>query len=385
MTAAERRAPREPVNEPVRPGRLRRALVAALLVSWGALLATLPAEGAGRLHLTPAYLEAQGVDLRLFALVALSRDGSVLVAMERTKDAALRQRGCTHVLRVFHFAGGRKVKMDTIPVPIAGLQQVALSEDGSRALTIGESGCKFALVDLVGRRTTVLWQQRRGTPGFRAEPVVAWWGAGGFYLLGCHVNEKDRATFEGVVRLNPGRGDARMFEPLLELRAVRGGLGSILFETVVSEAEAYFGVVQKPGQIEICEYRTGRVRRLDQVRSVGGVASAPNRLLYAARFDNGSADVVLVDGPSGRTWRLGRENLPFSYLFLSHNGRTVILTLIDFRAKTMSYYYALEGEGFRVRPLKALQGIHPGTLRLSGDGRTFAFFGNDGLVCGPIP
>lgn len=345
-----------------------------------------PAPCAPPLQLNPAALEARGVDMKMFALVALSRDGNVLVAMERSKDASLRQRGISHVLRVFHFGAGRLLRLETIPVPISGLQQVALSDDGSKALTIGESGSKFAMVDLVTRRTSVLWQHRRGTPGFRSEPVVAWWNQGAFHLLGYLHNERDQVTFEGVVRLNPSRGDAGMFEALLDLRQVRSSLGSILFETIVSESEAYFGVVRRPGQIEIHEYRSGRLRKMDQVRAVGGIASAPNRFMYAARFENGSANVILVDGPSQKVVRLGRDNLPYSYLFLSHNGgHTVILTLIDFRAKTMSYFFGLESEGFKIRPVRPLQDIRPGTLRLSGDGRVYAFYGTDGLIHGTLP
>ena len=335
-------------------------------------------------QLGPTFLEAKGIDMKMFALVALSRDGNILVAMERTRDASLRQRSISHVLRVFRFTSGRLARLDTIPVPIAGLQQVALAEDGSKALAIGESGSKFAMVDLVQRKATVLWQHRRGSAGFRSEPVVAWWQQGSFYLLGYLHNDRDQVTFEGVVRLNPARADAGAFEPRLDLRQVRRSLGSILFETVVGEGEAYFGVVRRPGQIEIHEYRSGRMRRIDTVRAVGGIASSPGRLMYAARFDNGSADVVLVDA-SGRTWHVGRDNLPFSYLFLSQNGRTMVMTLIDFRAKTMSYFYGFEGDGFRVRPLRPLLGIRPGTLRLSGDGRVYAFYGADGLIHGTLP
>jgi hypothetical protein len=317
-------------------------------------------------------------------MVTFSYDGSVLVGVEKVKDLAVKQKGFGSQLRVFHWHGSQLQRIDTLLLPTTGFEQLALSSDGTRAVVIGEGGSKFILVDLTARKTRIIWTHHRGTPGFRSA-LVAWWHGASFYLQGYLHNALDQQVFDGLVRLNLARSGPDMFEPVLDVRPLLRALRAFQFSIYVEPAQAFYGAVPKAGEVDLYVCQGGVLRPIDQVMAIGGVAAAENRILYAARYPNNKRDVILRDVTSNKVWHLGHDNLPFNYLFLSATGKTAVVTLMDFRGQSMSYFYAEEKDRFRLHPIPHLQDVRPGTLRLSGNGRVFAFYSPQGLLYGFLP
>jgi len=358
---------------------LKRALLPLVF-----LLLLAPAHATATTILTPAQLVARGIDPMMFSMVTFSEDGNMLLGIERTKDLKLKVQGISHLLRIFQFRAGKLVRLDTVPLPTSAFEQLSLNPPGSKAVVIGEGGSKFIEVDLSARTARVFWTHKRGTAGFRSE-MVAWWYNGVCYLLGYLHDTQDNVIFDGVVRLNPSNRGHEIFEAGLDKRPVQRALGALLFEMYVNEREAFFGVTRRSDLVEVYHYLNGKLTKLDEALAIGGIASAPSRILYAARYVNGRRDLVLRDMALKKTWHLGKDNLPYNYLFLSGDGKTAVLTLMDFRNNTMSYFYARESDGFKVKPLAPLQDVKPGTLRLASGGRVFAYYGPSGLIYGTIP
>lgn len=360
----------------------RRALFLGLGVL--SVLGTASAVRAESVLLNPSALAARGIDMQLFSMVTLSHDGSVLIGIEKVKDLRMKQRGYGSQLRIFHWHGAQLARLDTIPLPTTAFEQLAVSADGSRAIAIGEGGSKFVVIDVASRKASILWTHKRGLPGFRSA-LVAWWREGAFYLLGYLHDGADQVVFDGVVRLNLMRTGPDMFERALDIRPIMRQLRAISFAMYVDPTQAFFGVMPRPGQVDIYLWQGATLRKIDQVVALGGIASTRNRILYAARLASNKRDVVLRDVSRKSMWHLGRGNLPFTYLFLSADGKTVVITLMDFRGQTMSYFSAHEADGFKQRPIARLQDVRPGTLRLSPNGKVFAFYGPIGLLYGKVP
>lgn len=343
-----------------------------------------PPAASADILMNPAALSARGIDMQLFSMVTFSYDGSVLLGIEKEKDVQKKQQGFGSKLRVFYWRNGLLARMDTIPLPTTAFEQLALSSDGKSAIAVGEGGSKFIYVDLTASQASVLWAHRRGVAGFRSE-LVAWWADNAFYMLGYLHDRADQMVYDGLVRLNLGSNGGDLFERALDTRPILRQLHALSFAVYIDAAEAFFGAMPRPGQVEIYAFQAGTLRKIDQVVAVGGIAAVRDRVLYAARFPNGSRDVVLRDVALNRVWHLGHDNLPFNYLFLAANGKTAIVTLMNFRGQTMSYYYAHEVDGFKQHALAKLQDVKPGTLRLAPNGRFFAFYGPMGLLYGSVP
>ncbi len=328
--------------------------------------------------LSPSGFRQKGLEMRAFSMITMSYDGSFLVGLERVADVRLKLRGIACELRVLHYASAHLVRVDTILLPTTAFEQLALSSDGRTALVIGEGGSKFILVNLVKCTARVIWTHRRGVPGFRCDQV-AWWFNGAFYMVGYLHDSESRMVYNGIVRLNLARSGPAMFERALDLTPLERRFRAFCFQLFVDPAQCFFGCMPRMGQVDIYA-GTSPIQKIASVVAVGGVAASHNRLLYAARLNGGQRDVILKDVETHQIWHLGRDNLPFNYLFLSLDGKTAVITLMNFRNNTMSYFYARQAQGFKLRPVPALQNVRPGTLRLAGNGSACTFFNPDGLL-----
>lgn len=70
-------------------------------------------------------------------------------------------------------------------------------------------------------------------------------------------------------------------------------------------------------------------------------------------------------------------NIPFTYPFLSEDGRVLVVVTLDNKHKTVSAYHGNEKDGYRLR--KFIHNAQPGAMKLSANGKVFLHMHQQGI------
>lgn len=335
-------------------------------------------------------LKKMGLDPATFQIDRFSHDKKILFGLRKiVNPVAIKKRGGGYDLVLLYLNGLNLNKVEFIPLPVRRFDNISFLEDSKTALFVSEKGANFFKIDIPNKKVAPLFKHIQGKPGFRLADPLIYVKDGAFYAFGYFYNELDETgedTFLAKVNLN-AKEPALLFEKGLGLMEVQNVIGLSTFGTYIPPDTAIWGVRRpQDGLLELKVYNNGTGKILDTGIGFTGVVCAGNRILYVVKKPGKQAkwNAIVRDLDSNLVWRLGNEDTPYTYPFLSMGGQTAVISSFNFDKKGMSFFYAKRKHDFLLQPIAALQNVDLGSFRLSPDGELFAFFNSKGLLIDQI-
>jgi|GEM_PF-1779786 len=333
------------------------------------------------IRLNKPFLTSKKINLRRFTMLGLSGDGRIMTAQEKVSDLKLIQKGLVYKFWIIEFKGEdrEKVKFSEILLPITEFQQTKISSDGKLVLIAGNKGTKFLLIDVETKKLTVLFEHRKGQPGFKSEVGLISWFTDKFCIWGYFYNNKSEMTSYGMATVDLSKQGVSAFS-LAQSTIEFEKQYSAWYTEWVSPTQCYFIYKKKGSKKDIvCFFDKGSVKEIDSSPHIVSEASAANRIVYCATREGKKLETLIKDAVQGKTWFLSKENKSYTYMFVAREkGDTVIVSYVDVKKNKMSCFYAREQEDFKLKPIAALQNKPMCMLRLSAYGNVYATFdGNE--------
>jgi len=338
-----------------------------------------PADADVRLNRT--FLTSKKINLKRFTMLGLSGDGTIMTAQEKVSDLKLIQQGLVYKFWIIEFQGDdrEKVKFSEILLPITEFQQTKISSDGKLVLITGNRGTKFLLIDVPTKKMSVIFEHKKGQPGFKSEIGLISWFVDRFCTWGYFYNAKNESTGFGMTTVDLSKSGLSMFS-LAQSTVEFEKSYHAWYTEWVSPTQCYF-IYKKKGTKKdtICFFDKGSVKEIDNTPHVVSEASAANRIVYCATRDGNKMETLVKDAVLGKSWVISKDGKPYTYMFIARDkGDTVIVSYVDIKKNSMSCFYGKEQEDFKLKPITALQKKPMCMLRLAAYGNVYATFdGNE--------
>lgn len=341
-------------------------------------------------RISNAKLNALKINPKKFNIITLSGDGSVLLCYEKVTDLKLKQKGNVFKLWIIEFlADDRdKVKYSELLLPLTDFQQCCISYDGNTAIITGNRGAKFLKIDIPKKKVSVIFDHIKGKPGFRSHVGIMQYFNNKFYNWGYFYDGKDQVTKKGIALIDLSRKDHEMFELAYDTTEFEKTYWLSRFTTWISPNQCFI-MGNKPDEKEttLAYYNQGEIKVVDRAQTFkGGAAASPGgKILYVADRPNGERETLIQDVFHDRSWSLYSENKPFSYLALSaNNGETAILSRVDIKNNRMSYFYAMERDGYLIKPITAMLNKPISVMRIAPFGKIYTTFDGSNIYWGKL-
>lgn len=362
--------------------------ITVIIIAFILFFVTSPAKADVRI--TRVKLSSKNINPIKLGLITLSGDGKVLLAYEKVSDLKLKKEGYVYKLWVIEFlADDRdKVQFTEILLPVTEFQQCCISYDGKTAIITANRGAKFFKLDIPSKKLTLLFEHKKGIPGFRSLLGIMQYFNNKFYIWGYFYNSKAQETQRAMALLDLSKTGADIFQPAFDTKAFEDYYYNSLGIQWVSPSQCFI-LGNKPNEKDLilAFYNAGKVKIIDRAPFFkgGNICSPPGRVLYVIDRSSDVKETIIKDAITDKTWKLSSENKPYNYLNLSVNaGETAILTLIDVKQNKMSFFYAMEKDGFVIKPIQAYQNKPMCVLRLAPYGKVYATFDGSDIYWGKL-
>lgn len=334
------------------------------------------------IKVTQTVLRAKNINLIKFGIIALSGDGRILAAFEKVSDVKQKQKGFVYNIWIIESDVKNRdtVKFSKIPLPIYQIDQMALSNDGKTGIVTANGGATFLELDIQKKKAKVIFDHKRGVPGFRADTSVTYYFNGNFYLWGYFYNEENRETKRAIVMLDLSKSGIDIFKFVFDTKDFQDNYGNARYlEWFSPDQCVIFGKKSKDDKdMTLAVYDKGTLKEIDRGYTFTGVSAAANRILYCIEKERDKTIAIIKDIVQDKTWTLNKSPMPFSYTSLSRDGKTAIVTIMDIKKKTSTYYYAMEKDNFQLKLINPLANSPFSAIRLAPFGTVYATFdGND--------
>lgn len=331
-------------------------------------------------------LTSKGIRLKAFAILGLSGDGNVLTCYEKITDPKVIQKGYAYKFWIFEFQGDDrdKVKMTDILLPIKDFQQSWISHDGKWNLITADRGAKFLLVDIPNKKVTVIFDHKKGIPGFRSEIGNIEYFNGKYYVWGYFYNEKDVETKRGLAEVDLSKTGPEMFT--LAHDTDKFEKQKNWYTEWVGPAQCFCVKRDDKTKTDTLKfYDNGKLTEMDKTSRFLAEASAANRCIYSLYRDKDTIETLIKDAVLGKTWKLASGTKPYSNMFIAREkGDTVIASLVDLKRNNISFFYAMEKDDFKLKPIEAMQNKSLRIIRLAPYGKVYATFDGTSLYRGKL-
>lgn len=353
-----------------------------------AFLGFISAPCSADVQISQVKLTSKGINLVKFGIVYLSGDGSTLVAYEKVSDLKLKQQGYVYKLWIIECPGLErdKITYKDIPLPITELQNVSLSNDGRTALITANRGARFLTVDIPSRKVTVIFDHKKGTPGFRSDIGMLYYFKDRFCVWGYFYDSKDIETSRGMTTLDITKSGSDIFKLAFDTKKFEKKYFKSRYLEWVSPHQCFLiGRGKGDKERKLLFFDTNKVKELDHAVSFPGAASSGSRIVYSVMRAKDKSDAFVKDVESGKSWKLNQDSRVYSYAFISRDGgKTVVISDVDVKGNKMNYFYAMEKDNFALKPIKALQNKPICQLRLAPSGETYATFDGNNIYMGKL-
>ncbi|MDQ7823063.1 MAG: hypothetical protein RDV48_09745 [Candidatus Eremiobacteraeota bacterium] len=332
-------------------------------------------------------LSSKKINLVKFGIMNISGDGKIVTCYEKVSDLKLKQKGFVFKLWIFEFMGETRddVKISEVLLPLTEFQTMALSDDGRTGIITGNRGAKFLKVDIPSRTVTVLFDHKKGAPGFRSDEGILNYLQEKFLSWGYFYNNEDLVTKRAIAMIDPAKTGADVFQPAFDTGPFEKRYYNSRYIEWVSKNQC-FVIGRKKGAKEqtLAFYDNGTLKELEKAPQFKTAAAAGSRVVYCMAHQKDKTEVYLKDAASGKSWKLNPDEKLYSYLFISKNQKTAVIANIEVRANRMSYYYATEKDDFKIKPVAALQNQPMNQLRLAAFGKAYVTFNGNEIYWGKL-
>lgn len=365
--------------------RLALSLVFVSLILAGSL--QVQAAAPGMIGITIGQLKKMGINVGRLSLGVMSQDGRTLVCYEKESRPKLIAAGQVWRLRIFRLDWDTgKVDLSTVNLPALLFDNMALSPDGKWLLVVAERGVKFIGVDMTSLATHIIFNKTAGSPGFRTVPSVAWVEHGRFHTLGYFYDEKDAVSGDAVVSIDAAATGFHAIQKVRDITALVRRTANYRCCDWFASNQAYFGGYHPDKTVHLYAFTGAEtLLDLDKAQRYDSVAVGQDRVFYAARDNPQSVRLVIRDVATKKSWRVGDSKLQYTYLYMSHDGKHILVSLFDRVHRRMTTWYGTEEKNFELVPVPAIQLVSPGTIRFSPAGNALAFFSDNGVRVMRVP
>ncbi len=354
-------------------------------------------------RITQAKLSAKKINIIKFGIVNISNDGKVVTAYEKLSDAKQKQKGNVYKLWVFEFKGKTRddVQISEILLPCSMLQNAALSPDGKTSIVTAERGSKFIKVDIASKKATVLFEHKKGVPGFRCDSgIIQYYDNAHVGASGYFYDEKDKMTKRAVAIINPLKTGNAIFEL---------GFDSTKFEFVAGDKAKYLewcdvgkcffvGRFEKSPGEWLCYMDNGKVTRLVNADSFISLSCGKELVAYTTAKKNidkatGKQDqkqplldpVTYVRNVNAKEpYKVSPSQKMYTYIATSKDGSTVVISDIDLKGQRVSYFYGRKEDNYKMKPIPELQKTAISQLRLAPNGKAYVTWDGSQVIWGEL-
>lgn len=379
-----------------------KVMICALLVLFTVSVAS------AEVRITQAKLIANKINLLKFGIMNISNSGKVVTAYEKVANPKLKQQGTAYRLWIFEFKGDSRdnLVMSSVLLPCSLLQNAALSPDGKTCVITAERGSKFIAVDIPSKTVKVLFEHKKGTPGFRADSgLIQYYDNEHLGSVGYFYDNKDRATARAIALIDPTKTGNKIF---------REGYNSTKFEYQMGDKAKFlewcdvgkcFFVMRVKGKNDgkikedLCYLSDGRIKILASADVFLSSSCGKNTVVYTCgerlkknKVDNTNPssnyknlatyayDVTKDHQPV----KLTNDGKLYSYIATAKDGSAAIISDVNLRALRVTYLYGTKESGFKMKPIKGLEKTAMSQLRLAPDGKAYVTWDGIQIIWGKL-
>ena len=331
------------------------------------------ATGAARADVTlttSSDLKAKGVKVEDVHIVSFSPDGKTLIGYSHGTNEEVAQ-GKVFTLFAFDVnANGKIGKVNSFPLNITSFEQACFTPDGKSVVIISKSGAEYLKQNIETGEQTVIMNHEYGKPGFRAYPAILQLSEGKMLATGFFYDENDFSGTNCVAILDPDKTGAEAFTEAMNVEKIENSLKS----TSEAYPRADLGIIGTGKSTSHTLYRWSPDQKTAEPFEKNiyliGMWESDKNVLYSVKRGEKQYELSVYDALANKKTVLdGSSTKPYMYVFLSADGKTAIANIENRETHRMNIYWAREGEGWELKPIKGLKnGISTGTIRVTPDG-----------------
>lgn len=341
-------------------------------------------------RITASQLRSKGVEAASLQPIAFSHDSRTIACFDRAPFEE-KKKGTFHRLWFFRVQpDGRLGDVRSVDLPLKNLQQGEFTPRDDRFVVLGDRGTTFLSVRLDNLSVEDLLVPEWGKAGFRGDPPVLWAESGKLFAIG-HFYDKERFVEPTTIAVvNPQAEPSKRFERGPNISVLEKGLERLWVTNYLTDNSAFFG--QKLPHATVLSYWDGqKVREFDRGAKFSGFWAKAGRLLYSRKSTElAENELVVYDSANGNLKVVDRSEQDYRYLFLSRDGKTLLMSRLLPKQDRVVTYYARESEGWSLKLVVEDRNKRPvslpaGWMRISSDGKWLCYVGADGLSLYPLP
>jgi hypothetical protein len=355
-------------------------------IAWmGLLLSILNALSAQDWLVTKEEFAKRGINYNALQLVNLSPQGDYLTATELVNDVKIKAKGVTQILHVFRCKDKKLDKVDSVQIPITQMVNSALSDTRNEVWITGDYGNRYVRVNLGDMKPEIVFDYHKGISGFKAQAFLFAY-KGEFFSTGWFYDKDQYTLGDALAKLELSKGDKLKFVKKIDLDKLYNADASANVTTFyyVSGDLVYFNMI-KPREktTYLMAYKNQERIVVDQAYSLGAFIGTESRVFYTAKKEEkGPLQHFIKDLQTKKTWKIGEDNIPYTYPFMSVKGDVLVVVAISRNLNAIDAFFGDEKDNYRLK--RFLKKEQAGPMKLSGNGKVYVLMRQDGLKYGEI-
>ena len=323
-------------------------------------------------------LENQGINYKtLFNAILSEKDQFVLAYSTLSKED--KAQGNVYALHKLSLEKDGKITVTSVKLPIFFFGGIALTDKGRTAVVVGNYGTKILRVSTKSLKFQTIYEYKKGTSGFKTN-VFTVGHRGRIFLDGYFYDEEQFSQGDYIVELVVDRKEKTVdFAKKIELKKLYRRLnGHPKVLNLYSGDVAYLSIPNAAEkQTYLHYYNKGKTELIDKGLLIGSFAGAHHRLFYTILRDKKTRRSYVKDLKSKKVWEIGKPQVPYTYPFISKDGKVIMICTVDIREQRMSVYAARESEDYKLVSL--LDDVSVGPFKLSDSGAHYLYYHNKGI------
>ncbi len=366
---------------------------------------------AATVRITQPKLKSLGIAISKFGIVNISKDGRIVTGYEKVVDTKLKQQGTVYKLWVFDFSSKKRenVKISEILLPCTIIQNAALSHDGKTCIVTAERGSKFIKVDIPSKKATVLFEHKKGKPGFRCDSgVIQTFPNGKIGASGYFYDNLDQIRSKYIAYIDYTKTGFDIFKPAFNTTRFEAGIGDAAdyVEWVDAGRCFWIGRLKKTGIPEIDNnyneankglfyWNKGKVTVIDQAPYFIHESAGKDHIIYTkaqkllprqeGELNKYEGTETFVSDVNRKKVKVNPNDRLYQYLTMSKDGSTAIMSDSNLENATVSYYYGRNINSYQMRPIKEQTRVQLNQLRLAESGVAYVTWDGFQITWSELP
>lgn len=345
-----------------------------------------PSAAWGNVTLTPtSALKAKGITSRHFNMIAISPDNRFICGYVREFKRIQGRLTNNTILYIIPILGNGALGHAYAYTleDVTRVEQACFTPDSRAVVFTTRAGATFMRLDLSTGRITTIMEHKKGQPGFRSYPEILTNSGTEMLAQGYFYDANDFAGRNAIAVLNPYKTGVSAFTLANEIQRAQFSVRqpNKNFTETFPRKDLGFMTIHSDGYCLFYRWQAEKgIKCYDKSKELLGFWGGGTRLLYSSKRHDNTYDLCVYDGHTDKKTTLSSSRpTPYTYLFLSGNGRTAVFNDRDAQGMT-TIYYARESENWKIRHINGLhKRLASGAMRISFDGTKLLLHNADGI------